>query len=288
MVCLLLLVGSINYNLSLGYALTFLLISVGGLAMFHTYRNLAGLVLRPGKAEPVFSGELAEFTFIAVNKGKQMRYNIQLQAELMQQPIHVDVPATVEQVLSVAIPMRTRGWIEMPRLKLWTGFPFGIWKAWTYWPNSMKVMVYPEPETPAIPLPEISLNNGTGSGRGHGEDDVASVRPYVQGDSPRRMAWKAMARTDSDVLTKTFEGGDSGELRLDWATLAPNLDTESRLSRLTRWVIEADLSGARYALALPGFASGYESGSQHRHQCLEALALFNSKTGLAPKPASQQ
>src|SRR5687768_16418037 len=61
-VLLLLLVGSINYNLSLGYLLTFLLMSMAGLAMLHTWRNLARLKLRPGRCDPVFAGDVAHFT----------------------------------------------------------------------------------------------------------------------------------------------------------------------------------------------------------------------------------
>jgi uncharacterized protein (DUF58 family) len=276
MVILLILTGSINYALSLGYALAFLLTSIGAISMFHTYRNLAGIVLRPGRAEPVFAGDLAEFNFIAVNKSKSARNNILLWAHPMQTAVALDVSPKVEQVVSVAIQMPKRGLIDMPRLKLWTGFPFGIWKAWTYWPNTMKVLVYPHPESPAAPLPEIFSDGGEGTGLGRGEEDVASIRPYAEGDSPRRMAWKAMARTDGQVLTKTFEGGDSGELRLDWLAIPASLNTEARLSRLTRWVLDADALGARYSLHLPNFHSELDFGASHKQQCLEALALYKA------------
>src|SRR3954454_11616420 len=56
-----LLIGSINYALSLGFALTFLL---GGLAlagMVHTARNLARMAISVGRAEPIFVGEAAQF-----------------------------------------------------------------------------------------------------------------------------------------------------------------------------------------------------------------------------------
>jgi uncharacterized protein (DUF58 family) len=276
-VLLLLLLGSINYSLSLGYALTFLLAAVASVTMFHTYRNLAGMVLRPGRAEAVYAGDLAEFNFIAVNKSNNARNSINLWTAPMHAPQLLDVNPKVEQVISVAIPMPVRGLIEMPRLKLWTGFPFGIWKAWTYWPNTMKVLVYPRPETPGVPLPDVSSEGGVSNGLGRGEEDVAAVRPYIEGDSPRRMAWKAMARTDGPALTKTFEGGDSGELRLDWSHISASLDVEARLSRLTRWVLDAESMGARYSLRIPGFHSELDSGPSHKQQCLEALALYEAE-----------
>src|SRR5688500_9890592 len=53
--------GSINYALSLGFILTFLLASLTISAMLHTWRNLAGLRVAPGKTAPVFAGETARF-----------------------------------------------------------------------------------------------------------------------------------------------------------------------------------------------------------------------------------
>src|SRR3954469_895964 len=54
----LMLVGSINYNLSLGYVLTFLLAGMGIVSILHTFRNLAHLSVTPGRVEPVFSGDM--------------------------------------------------------------------------------------------------------------------------------------------------------------------------------------------------------------------------------------
>ena len=56
-----LLIGSINYALSLGFALTFLLAGLGLAGMVHTARNLARIAVTAGRAEPVFAGESAQF-----------------------------------------------------------------------------------------------------------------------------------------------------------------------------------------------------------------------------------
>ena len=56
-----LLIGSINYALSLGFALTFLLAGLGLAGMVHTARNLARIAVSAGRAEPVFAGEAAQF-----------------------------------------------------------------------------------------------------------------------------------------------------------------------------------------------------------------------------------
>ena len=63
------LVGSINYALSLGFMLTFLLAGMALAGMVHTVRNLAQLVIIAGRAEPVFVGESAQFRLFLENGG---------------------------------------------------------------------------------------------------------------------------------------------------------------------------------------------------------------------------
>ncbi len=55
------LAGSINYQLSLGYILTFLLAGMGVVSILHTYRNLAHLAVSAGRVEPVFAGDTLRF-----------------------------------------------------------------------------------------------------------------------------------------------------------------------------------------------------------------------------------
>lgn len=67
-----LLLGSINYNNSLGYAFTFLLGGVGLVSILHAYRNLAGQRLTPGRARAVFAGQDGRFS-IHPHSGAQVK-----------------------------------------------------------------------------------------------------------------------------------------------------------------------------------------------------------------------
>lgn len=269
------LIASINYALSLGFMLTFLLASVAIVAMLHTFRNLSSLVLRPGRVDPVFAGQPAEVSLLVINPGTVERFAIRVHAPGMASPEVIDVSPAAEHLVRIAIPARRRGWMQVPRLTLWTEYPLGLWRVWALWHPAMRVLVYPSPETPAAPLPESIALSGDGHGTGHGEDDVAAVRPYQDGDSPRRIAWKAMARTASEsLLSKQFDGGERGELRLDWRLLPAQMEAEARISRLTRWVIDAEASGTRWELALPGRTIAMDGGAAHRERCLEALATL--------------
>jgi uncharacterized protein (DUF58 family) len=241
--------------------------------MLHTWRNLAGLVLRAGRADPVHAGELAELGLLLRNLDGPERFAIDLFVPGTAQPTRLDVAAGTEQLVSVALPTQRRGWQALPRMRLSTTFPLGLWRAWAWWHPQARVLVLPRPETPAAPLPE---SGSAGSERaGRGEDDFAAIRPFRPGDSPRRLAWKAMARTGGDVLlVREFEGGSGGRLQLDWDALPAGLDTEARVSRLARWVVDAEAAGVAYSLRLPGASIALDAGPAHRAACLEALALL--------------
>jgi len=61
------LLGAMNYNLSLGHALVFLLAGLGVVAILHTFRNLVQISIRPGRCEPVFAGSQAQFDVVLEN-----------------------------------------------------------------------------------------------------------------------------------------------------------------------------------------------------------------------------
>jgi uncharacterized protein (DUF58 family) len=67
------------------------------------------------------------------------------------------------------------------------------------------------------------------------------------------------------------------ELRIFNFSQLGNLDTEARLEQLTRWVVDAEETGDRYGLELPGVHIAPNRGAQHRHECLAALAVHGLK-----------
>ena len=73
---LLLLLGSLNYDKSLGFVLTFILVGLGNVAMFSTWKNLVGLRLRAAGCMPVFTGEKAVFAVQLENPYWMTRYSI--------------------------------------------------------------------------------------------------------------------------------------------------------------------------------------------------------------------
>jgi hypothetical protein len=101
---LLLLVSSINYSLSLGFMLTFLLAGMAGVAMLHTWRNLAHLKLHPGRCDPVFAGEPVHFTLLVETPSRGRIAIAARRAELP--PVYVDVKPRDGRSIALGVPPR--------------------------------------------------------------------------------------------------------------------------------------------------------------------------------------
>ena len=269
---LLMLVGSINYNLSLGFILTFLLGGMGIVSMLHTWRNLAHIALRPGKSHPVFVGELARFPVGVRNPGKVSRTSLAIQLS-GQNAVYFDVAADLESTVENAMPAARRGPMSPGRFRIFTTYPLGLFYAWANVDLELSCLVYPKPEPGNVPLPPAQAASGEGGASGTGDDDFAGLRTYHPGDSPRRIAWKAAARSDT-FLTKQFSGSAAAQLWLDFGDIPDALGLEAKLSRLTRWVIDSEASGLRFGLRLPNLELEPAAGTAQRDRCLQALALF--------------
>ena len=274
-VLLMMLLGAINYTLSLGFVLTFLLVALAFNAMLYTFRNLARLSVSAGRTQPVFAGESAQFILNLANSGRYNRYAIGLSRKrrARNSETYVDVSAGASEQLKISIPAPRRGLLQPGRLTVFTRFPLGLYYAWSYVHPDVSCIVYPRPAAAGLPLPSAESAAGSGPSRGAGQDDFAGLRAYHSGDPPRHIAWKAAARGQG-LLTKQFSGEAAREVWLAWEQLPPRMDIEEKLSCLTRWVLDAEAQHLSYGLRLPSGEQPMGSGEAHRNKCLEALALF--------------
>jgi uncharacterized protein (DUF58 family) len=268
-----LLVGSINYALALGFALTFMLGGLGLAGMAHTARNLARIGVSTGRAAPVFAGESAQFRLYLDGRARYDRPAILARHVGSGSQFVIDIPAQSVTEVVLAVPAERRGWLPLGRVLLETRFPLGLFRAWSYVEPDARCLVYPRPERTPLPAPVAEAAAGALRSQAVGNDDFSGLRTYQLSDSPRHVAWKAVARSD-DMLTKQFTGESAAELWLDWQLLPAALGLEQRLSRLAGWVLSAERGGAFYGLRLPGVEIAPARGDSHAAACLQALALY--------------
>ena len=275
-VALLTLIGCVNYQLSLGYLVTFVMLGLWVAGAVAASRTLSGLTLSAAPPETAWAGQDAVFALRLQNPASQPRYGLRVRAH---RPRHapvvmLDVPAGGEIRAEVPIFAPRRGELPLPRLRLEGRDLLGLWRGVTYPLLSAEALVYPAPEADAPPLPGARAGEGSGEKRMAGQEEFTGIRTYQPGDAPRMVAWRHSART-GELHTKLFDAPASLTLRLSFAEL-PGLDAEARLSRLTAWVVRARQQDARYRLDLPGKALEEGSGEAHSRRALEALARWQT------------
>jgi uncharacterized protein (DUF58 family) len=269
---LVLLVASINYQLNLGYLLTFLLSGSAVVGMHVCHGTLRGMTLHLIAPNNLFALDTAFFDVKLINARRSPRYAIGLSVLGTGHWSWTDVPAQAEALVRVAFRPEKRGRHRVPALTAETRFPLGTFRVWTVWRPAAEVLVYPAPEPLAPPLPPGEPRSGgasAASAQATGEFD--GVRAYRRGDPMKLVVWKKLAKAD-ELVSRDTQHAQRYELWLDFVqTGLP--ETEARLGRLCAWVLAADRLGVDYGLRLPGVEIRPSWGAVHRLACLEALAL---------------
>ncbi len=273
-----LLLASINYQLNLGYVLTFLLAGSGVVSMHLTHATLRGLTLHLKPIAPVFAGDPAVLDVVLTSPGAA-RFGIGLKVSGAPDSTltWINVPALGQAHAQVSFVPPQRGRHAAPTLGAETRFPLGLFRVWTVWRPAAQLLVYPRPEHPVAPLPSArAVAAGPTPSRSADGAEVEGVRAYRRGDPLKLIAWKKAAKaleTGGELVSRDTSASAHQQLWLDWqacGALAP----EDRLSRLTAWTLAAHRAGADYGLRLPGTEIAPADGHAQRRTCLEALALW--------------
>ncbi len=267
------LLTSMNYALSLGFALTFLAGGLVASALLQTFRGLAGIAISPLAAGETFVGGELGFTLSLANAG-HARQGIVVTAREGNHLLTLDLPSGASRPVLLMVRAQRRGMLALGRVTLSTDFPLGIWRAWAYVHFPLEGIVYPEPEAPTPVLPPGIDGPDARRPARMADAELSGLREYQRGDPMNRVAWKAVAR-GAGWYTKQFEGtGGGGPLDLNWAEMPPGMAIEARLSRLTAWILMAEREARAFSLTLPGTALPTAQGPAHRRAALTALALF--------------
>lgn len=279
-----LLVASINYQLNLGYLLTFLLASSALVGMYICHGTLRGLAMHLIAPPAQYAGAFVTFNIKILNHKRTVRQGIGLR---VLQPVAVrgtsdhwswaDVPAQGSSTLQVAFQPVLRGLHRLPTLTAETRFPLGTFRVWTVWRPAAQVLVYPTPEVHPPPLPPGAPTAGGAAKakKTYSTGDFDGLRDYRRGDPLKLVLWKKAAKADAagnHLVVRDTQQAQRHELWLDFMQTGTD-GKEQKLSRLCAWVLSADKLALDYGLRLPALEIKPASGEAHKRQCLEALAL---------------
>ncbi len=292
---LILLVASINYQLNLGYLLTFLLAGSTLVGMHVCHGTLHGLAMNLIAPPATYAGTTAAIDVKLTNARRSARYGIGLRVlnpqdisaqkeRMTKQEAHwswTDVPAQGSSMVQVAFTPPRRGLHRLPTLTAETRFPLGTFRVWTVWRPAALILVYPAPETSPPPLPpcEPRAGGAATAARSQSTGEFDGVRSYRRGDPLKLVVWKKAAKADEHagnqsggLVVRDTQQVQRHELWLDLMQ-AGTLDTEHKLARLCAWVLQSERLGLNYGLRLPSLVIAPACGEAHKRLCLEALAL---------------
>ena len=259
------LVGSLNYTNNAALLLTCMLGAAGAASMLIAFRTLDGLALASVRAGQALAGEPLALTF----EFDSSRPRSAIRLDLADASLAFAIDVSGKAAATLPLATHQRGWQPLPRLRVWTSWPLGLFRAWSWLHPDQSVLVWPRPENDGPP-PRLPADEGLRPRLHHGED-LAALREYRSGDPRKHIAWKASARL-GQLLSKDFEQPESRpEWRLDWRELE-GMDSEARIARLARWLGEAHAQGRRHSLWLPGQLIEVGSGPGHYARCMSALA----------------
>ncbi len=285
---LVLLIASINFQLNLGFVLTFLLAGSALVSMHLTHQNLRGLRLHIRPPAAVHAGETAMLGLIvsAAGGSRSARYGIGLKLNAAGDATSswIDVASGGHAESHVSFIAASRGLHPLPVLSAETRFPLGLFRAWTLWRPAAQLLVYPRLESPAAPLPPAQRgNDGALHARRSETGEADGIRGYRRGDAPKDVLWKKAAQlldAGGELVSRDRTAAATQQLWLDWQGCAVAA-AEQRLSRLAAWVLLADRANLAFGLRLPGLELPPTSGDAHRLACLRALALWQPGAGEA-------
>lgn len=264
--------AAINYQNSMAFVLTFMLTSLGIVSLWHTHKNLLGITIQMQIPRPVFCGENCEFKFDISHDNNARRYAIGIQY-LNQAPVYVKLEPGGRVQAKLRLPTHRRGEFHPAGVTVFTRYPTGLFHAWGWLKFDLPILIYPRP-TAQVKLQQsmIEQYDGQTSTSTIEGDDFAGLREHREGESLRHISWKAYAQ-GKGLLTKTFQGQARPSLWIDWDQLG-RAPPEEKLSFMTALVLAAESEEQKYGLKLPGLVIEQDFGNAHKHNCLQALAVF--------------
>jgi uncharacterized protein (DUF58 family) len=266
------LLAGMNYGNSLALFLCFTLCGVTLVSMHDCHRTLAGLKLLRAEVDHAFAGQTGELQLYFENTDTRLRDSLSVKCAPCE-PVGFHLrPAEIKSVC-LKFKAGKRGRQRIDRLRLLGTAPLGLFRAWAWIHLPLDAIIYPSPAgNRALPQRSGEPRSGRRSVRNIGEEEWAWLRNFQDSDPPRSVAWKAYAR-GAPLMVAHYDAPAGLQRSLNFAAL-PGGSTEQKLSQLTKWVLECERLGEKYALELPDASLPAGHGLSHRRACLESLAQF--------------
>ena len=261
-----------SYQNNLVLALSYLLISLIVVAIFHTYANLAGLEITVLGSKPTFVDEKVYFS-LQVQGDRAKGYDNLIIRWWNGDDSCFDFAGKQSTQIEVGVYAHKRGILKPGKLLIESVYPLGILRCWTWLNLDVNAVIFPKPVKVDFPAQLTGANESEQGEQVAGGDDFAGLKEYRAGDPVKHIAWKHYAR-EQGLYSKEYGSTRNHDHWLDWDEFA-HLPIEARLSALCYWALQFERLQNAYGLRLPGKQIPPALGDGHRLTVLTALACFH-------------
>lgn len=253
-------IAGINYanNLILGFC--FLISAILCISFYLTFKQLHGLQIDVVMPEVGQVDQALILKLLFKQPISAARY-LRIQWQNQEQFVYVD---QTQHRFELPFVGEKRGLYEFGAVKIYSTYPLGLVRAWTYLYPKHKVWVAPK----AYDWQKEHKNKPTSAQ--DSLDEFKELRGFQQGDSYQNVAWKQVARGQG-FLIKMFEAqANHQHLEIDYQQI-PAQSHEDKLSFMMGLVEQCEQLGDDYALILPH--ARLESG-KGQSQLIQAKLLL--------------
>jgi len=264
--------AAINYEISLAYDLAYLIVSIFVVTMLHTFNNLHRLKLTGLPTPAVFCGEEVGFQVLLIRNTTSGYESLELSFP-KSTTSRMDLVEHGQEAVRVFVKAEKRGQFRVPRLRVSTCYPLGLFRAWSVLDLNLRCVVYPKPLPVSLDqILKLSPGAENSMAIGGGADVFYGLREYVPGDSLKQVSWKNVARGQG-MLVKQFVDYVDDRVWLDW-DMFYGFGAEDRLSKLCHCAIKLSEADAAYGLKMPGVEIKPDIGAKHKLKVLGALGFY--------------
>lgn len=205
-------------------------------------------------------------------KSPDLPLNWIMTLETGDQDFPLDVLAQNKDHLSAQVTIKKRGHYKWRYLKIATELPFGLYRAWVYWPLNCSGHVYPKIldkfnhiKTNTSPF-EGKINSGL-----KGEEDIWQLGPY-SGEEFRKISWKHYAKM-GELLIKEGEKLNNPIYRIKLNLPTDLSFKENYLSEIATEMVYCFRHQITFEFESIEKKYGPASSLKHLKECLKELSL---------------
>lgn len=254
-------IAGINYanNLILGFC--FLISAILCISFYLTFKQLHALTIEVLVPEIGRVNDLLTVKIILKQKTKSPKYlNFKVDDQIS--PILFE---ELQQSFELNFIPLARGKYQIPVIQIFSTYPLGIVRSWTYLYLAHEIWIAPFPYQ-SSKVQQSSANNGLPD-----LDEFRELRSFKEGDSLQSISWKQAARGQGLYVKQFEDQTDAYSIRIDYAKM-PSIEHEEKLSLMMGLVDECEKLQIRYALILPKAQTDFGVGELHYHVAKTLLA----------------